>query len=285
MNLHGREWLACICKSKSGDALSLAEVAKILRISKKQSFYTADSGSVTGARWSSATKYFRREAFTDGELSAYFDDDQRPMASGRPGNMMFSYPFYIASVVNHRYVVVLCPYAGLLSEVAIALEGGRNKLEFVRPRIDVIYGLTTQAPPSAIDDPLPKGYWRVLLRGARLRLRSTIAAATRSKLVRNIGLAGDDLRHSELFRALVEPEAPTNSFFELDDTVIKIQFISAEFDAITIKLDKFGNYTFRPGTNGLKLEVFDHFASRIAGKKGFVPTDIFPWRREASDVF
>lgn len=276
MKLSSREWHCTVATSTSIGACSGIKSCEFL--------HSSDSRTV-GVWFESKAKYFRKEISSSEDASSYFTDKWSPSVSMRNGRNTYRYPVFFRKLNSlSNCIAILVPFSGIMEEIASNASAAGKITKFIRAIIPNVYELTGETPPNVPLSELPDDYSRLILTGARLRIRRKLDLANSTRMVRSMALSAPELRHSDLFIQLVDAPIETR-IFELDPSLLRITYVAKGSMSLALRMDEHGNFHFRPGADGDYLSVFDRFLSRCGNlRSAFLTSDVFPWRRRTPEL-
>jgi len=276
MKLSSREWHCVVATSTSVAACGG---------SKASEFHRSEDSRTIGVWVESKAKYFRKEISSADDMRSYFTDKWSPSAHFRNGRGIYRYPVFFRRLNSiGGSFAILVPFSGLLEELAANSSAAGHLVKFVRAVIPSIYELTGEMPSDKPMSDLPDSYSRIILTGARLRIRKNLEIAQSARLVRSMALSAPELRHSDLFIQLVDAPQKTR-LFELDPSLLRVTYVAKGSMSLAFRLDEHGNFHFRPGVDGEYLSVLDGFLSRCKAMPSvFITSDVYPWRRNTPEL-
>ncbi len=188
----------------------------------------------------------------------YFQDKVFP----RPRGGSIDYPVYLLSrdFGETCFLAVSVPYVGLMAEIFSKVFASiyDEDFAFVAPNILTFYEIAR----DAIYRPTPKSAREILashdrylvLRGGQVKLSVTEqGVASTLADVRRVVMAGANVLKSKVFTSLVDVGVG-GARFHIDGSQAKVALKNGTSSGSVIRLDRFGNYHFRPGYGGTNLD-------------------------------
>ena len=291
MKLHYKEWPCVTLIHDGSKVVTLETMASQILPHRRGTWRTWDRSLQLGRLYlfRSGNRYFQFGGPST-EFASYFEDSVYPRAAGRTSTGQIEYPiYYLSAAFGHRLICAIsAPYAGLLAELFadisddVAAEG----FSFLTPKIRKIYDLAlaaaSQPPPKSAAEAFAPDRKTFVFRGGRLALKPLTDDKNRNKrptpeLVRSLVIVGENILQSSLFARLTG-EGFEGIKFDIDDALAKVAFQRGLEMGVVVKMDRFGNYHFRPGFGGKNLDSFVDLLQFCRTGKALDETNNRPFR-------
>lgn len=208
---------------------------------------------------------------TGAEIAEYFEDLIHPYIEGNRKSGSIVYPVYISEVkfTKATFFVACFPYSLLAEDIMNQLES----IEYCRIKIAELLRFMhldlLDSPRELIQDKsnIQSRRARAILRSGRFPLivknetNSSDAKSSREKdWLDNVILVGKDVMRSSLYQRLISGQADGQKY-EFSGSLARVTFEQGKTSMVSTKIDRRGNFSFRPGNRGCNLLALVEFLS------------------------
>lgn len=205
--------------------------------------------------YESAARFFQAPGNAN-DLHSYFEDSIYPVISTTGRYEKVRYPIYITQSKHQgrNCLTMSVPYSSLGFDVLSKIEKA-HQVEYLAVNPERLMHIIERQKPIRNPDDLIGGPPRLFLCGARVPLLPT---SSQRGTVRSILLTGDDVFSSKFYQQLASG-AIDGMQYRCSTSVCRISFWDGTQRSVITKVDKRGNFAFRPGFLGRNQEAFDSF--------------------------
>ena len=186
-------------------------------------------------------------------MSRYFEDNVFPTQYLKKNPKLWVYPIYLNSFKLDDSVCISLsfPYSMMKNRLLTMLHQN-CRIKLIRVNIPELQKrIEKDSDPNSSGRVAPE---RVVLRGGRFPLKVSDSSSD----VNSVVLTGRDVLSSTIYTSLKEGKVDGNKYV-LSDAVAKISYHRGGVAGVVTKIDKRGNYIFRPGIFGSNAGKFSQF--------------------------